>query len=55
MREERQAGDVELRGPALEVYYNRELRKRYDFDSGDELPLDDDVAAVGAASAPSEA
>jgi transcription termination/antitermination protein NusA len=33
--------DVELVGPALEVYYNRELRARYDFESGAPLPLDE--------------
>jgi N utilization substance protein A len=33
--------DVELRGEALEVYYNRALRARYAFDTGRELPLDD--------------
>jgi N utilization substance protein A len=33
--------DVELVGPALEVYYNRELRARYDFESGEPLPLDE--------------
>src|SRR5688500_18966209 len=38
----RKSVDVELRGPVLEVYYNRELRKRYDYESGDELPLDEE-------------
>ena len=33
--------DVEVRGDALEVYYNRDLRARYDFATGAELPLDD--------------
>lgn len=33
--------DVEVRGEALEVYYNRDLRARYNFASGDELPLDE--------------
>jgi N utilization substance protein A len=33
--------DVEVRGDALEVYYNRELRARFDFATGDELPLDE--------------
>jgi transcription termination/antitermination protein NusA len=47
----RKSVDVELRGPVLEVYYNRDLRKRYDFASGDELPLDDDFAPVGAGAA----
>jgi N utilization substance protein A len=47
----RKSVDVELRGPVLEVYYNRELRKRYDFDSGSELPLDEESVPVGAGSA----
>jgi N utilization substance protein A len=38
--------DVDLREGALEVYYNRELRARYDFEDGAELPLDDDAVAV---------
>ncbi|MDQ3695743.1 MAG: transcription termination factor NusA [Chloroflexota bacterium] len=38
--------DVDLRGDALEVYYNRELRARYTFASGEPLPLDDDEAGV---------
>ncbi len=33
--------DIELRGEALEVYYNRALRARYAFNDGRELPLDD--------------
>jgi len=33
--------DVDLRGDALEVYYNRELRARYDFATGEPLALDD--------------
>jgi hypothetical protein len=33
--------DVEVRGSVLEVYYNRELRARYDYESGKELPLDE--------------
>ena len=33
--------DVDLRGEALEVYYNRELRARYTFATSEELPLDD--------------
>lgn len=33
--------DVEVRGDALEVYYNRALRARYDYQTGQELPLDD--------------
>jgi N utilization substance protein A len=33
--------DVEVRGDALEVYYNRALRARFSNDSGEPLPLDD--------------
>ena len=33
--------DVDLNGSALEVYYNRELRARFDLESGEVLPLDD--------------
>ncbi len=33
--------DVEVRGDALEVYYNRALRARFANDTGLELPLDD--------------
>jgi len=36
--------DVELAGRVLEVYYNRELRARYDFESGRELQLDDSLS-----------
>jgi len=39
--------DVDLRGPVLEVFYNRELRHRYDFESGEQLGLEDEP--VGAA------
>jgi hypothetical protein len=35
--------DVEIRGNELDVYYNRELRVRYEFESGKELSLDDTV------------
>jgi transcription termination/antitermination protein NusA len=38
--------DVDLRGDAVEIFYNRELRARYNFESGEPLPLDDDVPAV---------
>ena len=46
----RLSGDVDLRGEVLEVFYNRELRARYAFESGEQLPLDDEaaVAAGGA-------
>ncbi len=33
--------DVEVRGDALEVYYNRALRARFNYETGAELPLDD--------------
>jgi len=33
--------DVEVRGSVLEVYYNRELRARFDYESGNQLPLDE--------------
>jgi len=33
--------DVESRGPVLEVYYNRDLRARFDQASGELLPLDE--------------
>ena len=42
--------DVEIVGQTLEVYYNRELRSRYAYESGSELPLDD-VGAVAAGAA----
>jgi N utilization substance protein A len=41
--------DVDLRNGALEIFYNRELRVRYDFETGEELPLDDVGVAVPAA------
>ncbi|MNC94849.1 hypothetical protein D3C83_118150 [compost metagenome] len=39
--------DVDLRGEALEVFYNRDLRHRFDFESGEPLSLDEEP--VGAA------
>ncbi len=47
----RKSVDVDLRDTALEVYYNRELRMRYDFATGEELPLDDDAAVMSASAA----
>jgi N utilization substance protein A len=43
--------DVEVRGDALEVYYNRALRARFAYETGRELPLDDveEVAPSSAA------
>jgi N utilization substance protein A len=43
--------DVEVRGEALEVYYNRALRARFAYETGRELPLDDveEVAPSSAA------
>ncbi|CAA9571672.1 MAG: Transcription termination protein NusA [uncultured Thermomicrobiales bacterium] len=44
--------DVELRGETLEVYYNRELRARFAYESGDLLPLDEELpVSVPAAAA----
>jgi N utilization substance protein A len=36
--------DVEVVGNILNVYYSREIRAKYDYDNGSELPLYDDVA-----------
>ena len=33
--------DVELKGEAVEVYYNRAIRARFNIDSGEALPLDE--------------
>jgi hypothetical protein len=41
--------DVDLAGKALEVFYNRELRHRFDFESGDPLSLEDEPVAVAVA------
>ncbi|HEX5499118.1 MAG TPA: transcription termination factor NusA [Thermomicrobiales bacterium] len=38
--------DVDLRGDALEVFYNRELRARFTYETGEPLPLDEDVPAI---------
>jgi N utilization substance protein A len=45
--------DVELRGDVLEVYYNRDLRARFDYNTGEELPLDEVLAPGAVASAAS--
>jgi transcription termination/antitermination protein NusA len=42
--------DVDVRGPALEVFYNRDLRHRFDFETGDALSLDDEPVTAGARS-----
>jgi N utilization substance protein A len=41
--------DVQVVGEALEVFYNRELRARYNFATGEPLPLDDIPASEVAA------
>ena len=41
--------DVDLAGKALEVFYNRELRHRFDFESGEALSLEDEPVVVAAA------
>ena len=46
--------DIDVRGEALEVYYNRELRARYNFETTEPLPLDDDVALPVPAAAGAE-
>jgi len=38
--------DVEVRGDALEVYYNRALRARFAYETGEQLPLDEVIPAV---------
>jgi hypothetical protein len=40
--------DVDLAGTALEVFYNRDLRHRFDFESGEPLSLEDEPVAVAA-------
>ena len=40
--------DIEAIGGVLHVYYNRDLRARYDIESGRELPLYDDATVSGA-------
>ena len=40
--------DVDVRGPALEVFYNRDLRHRFDFETGEALSLDDEPVTAGA-------
>lgn len=40
--------DVDVRGPALEVFYNRDLRHRFDFETGEALSLDDEPVPAGA-------
>lgn len=42
--------DVEVRGDALEVYYNRALRARFAYDTGSPLPLDEVIGPAGVAS-----
>jgi N utilization substance protein A len=40
--------DVDLRGPALEVFYNRDLRHRFDFETGEVLSLEEEPATAAA-------
>jgi N utilization substance protein A len=40
--------DVDMRGPALEVFYNRDLRHRFDFETGEALSLEDEPVPAGA-------
>lgn len=39
--------DVELVNDVLSVYYNRDIRARFDFETGDELPLYEDATSPG--------
>lgn len=39
--------DVDIVSGVVEVYYERELRARFDRESGEALPLDDDLEAMG--------
>ena len=41
--------DVDLRGPALEVFYNRDLRHRFEFETGAPLSLDEEPVAAAVA------
>src|SRR4051794_41169592 len=41
--------DVDMAGTALEVFYNRDLRHRFDFESGEPLALEDEPVAFAAA------
>jgi N utilization substance protein A len=41
--------DVDMAGPVLEVFYNRDLRHRFDFESGEQLSLEDEPVAAGVA------
>lgn len=43
--------DVDIRGPVLEVFYNRELRHRFDFESGSPLGLEDEPVGAAAGQA----
>ncbi len=45
--------DVEVRGEALEVYYNRDLRARFDFETGAELAARRDAGGEGSLAAAS--
>ena len=40
--------DVDMRGPTLEVFYNRDLRHRFDFETGETLSLEDEPVPAGA-------
>ena len=41
--------DVDMAGEVLEVFYNRDLRHRFDFESGEQLALEDEPVAAGVA------
>jgi len=46
--------DVDLVDDVVEVYYNRDLRHRFDFETGQELSLDDDTPVAASAAADGE-
>ncbi|MBA2753170.1 MAG: transcription termination/antitermination protein NusA [Chloroflexia bacterium] len=48
----RMSVDVEILDPVIEVYWNRELRARFDVASGDSLSLDDPIPAAPIAQVP---
>ena len=43
--------DVDLAGTALEVFYNRDLRHRFDFESREPLGLEDEPVGAAAGQA----
>ena len=46
--------DVDVVNDVVEVYYNRDLRHRFDFETGQALSLDDDTPVAAASAADGE-